>query len=52
MYSWVTNDLIDGGQQRAKPHLCKVKLNYVFKTIFSPRLATVYQVVGQPNSTR
>ena len=26
---WLTNDLIDGGQPRAKPHLRKVKLNHV-----------------------
>ena len=38
----LTNDLIDGGQPRAKPKLCKVKPNHVLKTIFSPRLATIY----------
>ena len=42
----LTNDLIDDGQPRAKPHLRKVKPNHVLKTVFSPRLATVYQVVG------
>ena len=42
----LTNDLIDGGQPRAKPHLRKVKPNHVLKTIFSARLATVFQVVG------
>ena len=44
----LTNDLIDGGQPRAKPHLRKVKSNHVLKTVFNPRLgmATVYQVVG------
>ena len=30
-----TNDLIDGGQPRAKPHLRKVKPNHVFKTILA-----------------
>ena len=33
-------------QPRAKHHLRKAKPNHVLKTIFSPRLATVYQVVG------
>ena len=47
-----TNDLIDGGQPRAKPHLRKAKPNHVLKTVFSPRLATVYDVVGYPKSTR
>ena len=42
----LTNNLMDGGQPRAKPHLRKVKPNHVLKTVFSPRLATVYQVVG------
>ena len=42
----LTNDLIDGGQPRAKPHLRKVKPNHVLKTVFSPRLVTVYEVVG------
>ena len=42
----LTNDLIDGGQLRAKPHLCKANQNHVLKTVFSPRLATVYQLVG------
>ena len=42
----LTNDLIDGGQPRAKPHLHKAKPNHVLETFFSPRLATVYQVVG------
>ena len=42
----LTNNLIDGGQLRAKPHLRKAKPNHVLKTVFSPRLATVYQVVG------
>ena len=40
------NNLIDGGQPRAKPRLRKVKPNHVLKTVFSPWLATVYQVVG------
>ena len=40
----LTNDLKDGGQPRDKPH--KVKQNHVLKTIFSARLATVFQVVG------
>ena len=48
----LTSGLIDGGQPRAKPHLRKVKPNHVLKTVFSPRLATVYQVVGKPKSTR
>ena len=38
----LTKDLIDGGQPRVKPHRRKASL----KTVFSPRLATVYQVVG------
>ena len=42
----LTKDLIDGGQPRAKPHLRKAKSNHVLKTVFSPRLVTVYQVVG------
>ena len=42
----LTNDLIDDGQLRAKPHLRKAKRNHVLKTVFVPRLATVYQVVG------
>ena len=33
-------------QPRAKPHLCKAKLNHVLRHVFSPRLATVNQVVG------
>ena len=39
----LTNDLIDGGQPRAKPHLHvrKVKPIHVLKTVFSPRLAIV-----------
>ena len=44
----LTSDLIDSGQPRAKPHLRKVKPNYVLKTILSPQLATVYQVVIYP----
>ena len=35
----LTNDLIDGGQPRAEPHLCKVKLNRIFKTIFPPLIS-------------
>ena len=35
----LTNDLIDGGQPRAKPHLRKAKTNHVLETVFSPRLA-------------
>ena len=42
----LTNDLIDGGQLRAKPRLRKAKPNHVLETVFSPQLATVYQVVG------
>ena len=42
----LANDLIDGGQLRAKPHLCKVKPNHVLKPIFSPWLATIYQVLS------
>ena len=38
----LTNDLIDGG------HLSKAKPNYILKTVFSPRLATVYQVIINP----
>ena len=34
------------GLPRARPHLRKAKPNHVLKTSFSPRLATVYQVVG------
>ena len=40
------NNLIDGGQQRDKPHLRKAKPDHVLKTVFSPRLVTVNQVVG------
>ena len=39
----LTNNLIDGGQPRAKPHLRKAKPNHVLKIVFSPRLATIYQ---------
>ena len=46
----LTNGLIDGGQPRAKPNLRKAMPNHVLKTVFSPRLATVYQVVGYPKS--
>ena len=42
----LTNDLIDDGQPKAKPNLHKAKPNHVLKTVFSPRLAAVYQVVG------
>ena len=42
----LTNDLIDGGQPRAKPHLRKAKPNHVLNIVFSPRLATIYQVVA------
>ena len=38
----LTNDLIDGGQGRAKPHLHKVKSNQVLKNVSSPQLVTVY----------
>ena len=41
----LTNDLIDSDQLRAKPHLHKVKANHVLKTVFSPWLATIYQVL-------
>ena len=47
----LTNDLLDGGQPRTKPHLRKAKPNSALKTVFSPRLATVYQVVGYSKST-
>ena len=36
----LTNDLIEGGQPRAKPRIRKAKSN---QTIFSPLLSTVYQ---------
>ena len=42
----LTKDLMDGDQPRAKPHLRKVKPNQVSNNVFSPWLATVYQVVG------
>ena len=42
----LTNDLIDGGQLRAKPRVHKVKPDHVLKNLFSPQVATVYQVVG------
>ena len=42
----LTNDLIDCGQLRTKPHLRKAKPNHILKTVFSPRLATIYQVIG------
>ena len=42
----LTNDLIDGGQLRAKPRLRKVKPKHILKPVFSPRLTTVYQVTG------
>ena len=48
----LTNDLIDGGQPTAKLRLRKAKPSHVLKTVFSPRLATVYHVVGWPKSTR
>ena len=48
----LTNDLIDGGQLRAKPRLRKAKPNHVYKTVFIPRLAAVYQVVDYSNSIR
>ena len=31
----LANALIDGGQLRAKPHLCQVKPNHVLKNVFS-----------------
>ena len=31
----LTNDLIDGDQPRAKPHLRKVKPNHVLKTVLA-----------------
>ena len=34
----LTNDLIDGGQPRAKPHLRKAKPNHVLRAVFSPQL--------------
>ena len=40
----LTNDLINGGQPRAKHHLHKVKLNHVLKPVFSS--------VGWPLSTK
>ena len=45
----LTNDLIDGGQPRTKAR--KAKPNHVLKTGFTPRLATVYQVVRYPKSS-
>ena len=42
----LTNDLIDGGQPRAKPQLRKAKLYHVLKPGCSPGLTTVYYVVG------
>ena len=48
----LTNNLIDGGQPRAKPHLRKVKPNHVLRIIFSPQLADVYQAIGYLKRTR
>ena len=42
---------LDGGQPRAQPHLGKAKPN-VLNTVFSPRLATVYQVIDPRGHTR
>ena len=42
----LTNNFTDSGQPRVKPYLRKAKPNHVFKTVFIPRLVTVYQVVG------
>ena len=42
----LTNHLIDVDQPRAKPRVCKAKRNHVLKTVFSPRLGTIYQVFG------
>ena len=44
----LTNYLIDDGQPRTKPHLHvrKVKPNHFLKTILSPGLAAIYQVVS------
>ena len=47
----LSNNFIDGGRPRAKPRLRKVKPHHILKTVFSPRLATVYQVLGYPKST-
>ena len=44
----LTNDLIDGGQPRAKPYLRKAKPNHVLRTVCSPWLATVYQEYVRP----
>ena len=35
MYLGLTNDLIDGGQPRAKLHLCKVKPNHILKAVLA-----------------
>ena len=43
----LTNDLIASGQLRAKPRLRKAKPKHILKTVLSPRLATIYQVVGK-----
>ena len=48
---WLTNDLIDGGRPRAKPHLRQAKPNQDLQTAFSPQFATVYQVVGYSKNT-
>ena len=34
VFNGLSNNLIDGGQPRAKPYLCKVKLNHILKTMF------------------
>ena len=40
----LTNDLIDGGQARAKLHLCKAKPNHVLKTALALGWLLVNQV--------
>ena len=44
--------MIDGGELRGKAHLGKVKPNHVLENLFSPRLATMYQVVGYPKGLK
>ena len=42
----LTKDLTDGGQASLIYVQCKAKPNQVFKTVFSPWLATVNHIVG------
>ena len=37
----LTNNLIDGGQPKAKPHLRKAKPNHVLKSVFSSQLKSL-----------